>query len=115
MTIITAENSARRFPPSGRRRRPLTREQMSHQRLVQRVRRDGTRLVGQLVYRESADDPHAKWLLEPVGAGSVIWHPVSWDSVAAGEWYAAPSDALTQEEQRTLVRYLRATPGQARE
>ncbi|MGW6842267.1 hypothetical protein [Streptomyces sp. NPDC054958] len=100
MATMQAERSATKS-------RPLTRSGMRHQRTVRQIRPDGSRLVGRLVYREAPDDPHAKWLVVPTACGSVIWHKVDWGDVAAGRFFSA-AGGLTQEQERTLARSLRA-------
>ncbi|MFE2305041.1 hypothetical protein [Streptomyces sp. NPDC059411] len=60
-----------------------------------------------LISRAAADDEFARWLITPIGVGSVVMQRVDWDSVTAGEWFAAPFGSLSDVEVRTLTRWLR--------
>lgn len=87
--------------------KPLTRKRMHHQRTVLHLKPDGNRQVGLLVSRPAAGDEFARWLITPMAPFGVCWQRVTWDSVDAGEWFAAGPEDLTAAEQRTLAQYLR--------
>ncbi|MFJ8213250.1 hypothetical protein [Streptomyces sp. NPDC096033] len=107
MDMMTAEKSAQKIPARRRRGRPLSRRDFYHQRYVMRVAPDGTKSVGMLISRPADGDPWARWLVQPIGADSVLSQRVEWASVTAGEWFGAPWGSLSTAEVRTLVRWLR--------
>ncbi|MCX4783351.1 hypothetical protein [Streptomyces sp. NBC_01264] len=80
---------------------------MNHQRFVQHVRPDGGRQIGQLVSRPAFDDEFARWLITPMATGGVLWQRVRWADVEAGQFFSAAAGDLTEEQQRTLARWLR--------
>ncbi|MGW2038701.1 hypothetical protein [Streptomyces virginiae] len=107
MTVITAEKSVSKSRKSRPAVRPLTRKQMRHQRLVEWRRPSGTSTVGMLLYKAAFDDEHAKWLVVPIGFGSVTVTRVPWSAVEAGEFFRVPPRTLSAEDERTLARYFR--------
>ncbi|MFF0550826.1 hypothetical protein ACFYUL_17900 [Streptomyces sp. NPDC004311] len=106
MTVITAEISAPKTKPPAPRSRPLTRQQMHHQRIVEWRRPEGRPTVGMLAYRSAYDDEHAKWLVVPMEYGVTLVR-VPWESVEAGEFFGTGVGALSVEEHRTLGRWIR--------
>ncbi|MFC9296937.1 hypothetical protein ACFTWH_08490 [Streptomyces sp. NPDC057011] len=107
MTINAAEESAPKRRNAATFSRPLTRQQMSHQRVVEWRRPEGHPVVGMLAYRSAPDDEHAKWLVVPVANGVTVLR-VPWPAVEAGEFFGTGVGVLSVEQQRTIGRWLRA-------
>ncbi|WP_405832451.1 hypothetical protein [Streptomyces sp. NBC_00105] len=105
MTTLLTEESAPKPKRAAPFSRPLSRQQMSHQRIVEWRRPEGSPTVGMLAYRPAHDDPFAKWLVVPLGYGVTVMR-VPWEAVAAGEFFGAPSAVISVEQQRALWRWL---------
>ncbi|MGW3371724.1 hypothetical protein [Streptomyces hydrogenans] len=63
---------------------------MRTQRLVEWRKPGHESAVGMLLYRPAWDDPHAKWLVVPIGFGSVTVQRVPWSAVEEGEFWVSP-------------------------
>ncbi|MCJ0868116.1 hypothetical protein [Streptomyces sp. AP-93] len=68
---------------------------------------DGSSTVGMLMSRPAFDDEFARWLVVPVGFGSVICHPILWPAVAEGEFWGVPAGTVSSDDARTLAQYFR--------
>ncbi|MER6213616.1 hypothetical protein ABT213_06105 [Streptomyces sp. NPDC001674] len=106
MSTITPGKPAAKTKRPALRNRPLTRQEMCHQRIVEWRRPEGRATVGMLVYRSAHDEEHAKWLVVPMEYGVTLVR-VPWEAVEAGEFFGTPSGILSVEQQRTLGRWLR--------
>ncbi|MFF3085629.1 hypothetical protein ACFVRB_11330 [Streptomyces nojiriensis] len=113
MTTLLTEESAPKPKRAAPFSRPLTRQQMSHQRVVEWRRPEGSPTVGMLAYRPAHDDEHAKWLVVPLEWGVTVMR-VPWEAVEAGEFFGAPSAVLSVEQQRTLGRWIRQVEAEDR-
>ncbi|MFI5638297.1 hypothetical protein ACIA8H_12870 [Streptomyces goshikiensis] len=107
MDTTCAEKSAPKLKKPAAHSRPLTRQQMNHQRIVEWRRPEGRSAVGMLAYKPAHDDEHAKWLVVPMEYGVTVVR-VPWEAVAAGEFFGTGVGVLSVEEHRTLGRWLRS-------